>query len=236
MNKIFKKPFNNNIYDTSFKKYAAIFISPVIITFFIVILILIPSTKLFGYWLLKENNPVEILTFLVFLVAGIYGLVKALKSKSHLGLLFTIFYVFFSIVLILIAMEEIAWGQWFFHFDTPDEWKALNVQGETTLHNLSQIQGQNDVLRFIYGLGGLVGILIGRIRFFKKVCVPEVLILWFAIITVYAGIDVITDYIEIDSGMLRAIYAITEAIELLIAISAFLYLWLNFRIMKLGHK
>ena len=227
-------PFLDNYgYNLSRKQLIAIFISPVIITLFVAILIIIPSSKSFGYWLLKENNPIEMLTFLVFFVSGIYGLFMVKKNKAYLGLLFTIFYTFFSIVLILIAMEEIAWGQWFFHFDTPKEWQDLNVQGETTLHNLTQIQGKNDVLRFIYGMGGLIGMLLGKISFYKKVSVPNVLILWFIIITIYAGLDIITDYIKLREGIMRAIYAITEVIELLIAGSSFLYLWLNFKVVSL---
>ncbi|TDU81069.1 hypothetical protein EI77_00371 [Prosthecobacter fusiformis] len=33
--------------------------------------------------------------------------------------------------------EEISWGQHFFGFDTPDDWKSINRQRETNIHNLS---------------------------------------------------------------------------------------------------
>lgn len=42
-------------------------------------------------------------------------------------------------VTLLIAMEELAWGQTLFRFDTPAWWREHNRQGEVTLHNLGGI-------------------------------------------------------------------------------------------------
>ncbi|WP_123803369.1 hypothetical protein [Flavivirga aquatica] len=226
--------FLDEPYKINRKLAKIIFISPIIITAFIIFIFIIPSTRSFGFWLLDENNPIEILTFLVFFIGGIYGVVKAIKFSKVLGIGPTLFYLIFSFFLILIAMEEIAWGQWFFHFETPKDWQDINVQGETTLHNISAIQGQNDTLRFIFGMGGLTGILFRYYKVLPQINVHFVLFSWFLIIACYAALDIITDNIVIDSGVLHAIYAITEVIELLIAGSAFLYLLLNFRVLKMN--
>lgn len=39
--------------------------------------------------------------------------------------------------LVFFAGEEISWGQWFFHWTTPEWFAEVNRQGETNLHNLS---------------------------------------------------------------------------------------------------
>jgi hypothetical protein len=232
MKELFNSVFLNTNYSINRITTYFIFFSPFVLLALVVSLLLIPQTRSFGFWVLDENNPIEILTFVFSFCGGVYGLFFAIKNSKLLGTSFTFFYVLFSLFLILVAMEEIAWGQWFFHFETPADWKKLNVQGETTLHNLPQFQGQNDILRMIFGIGGVIGMIIGRINFFKNIGVPLVLISWFGIIILYTALDIITDYMTIDSGILHAIYAITEFIELLIVGSAFIYLLLNNRMLK----
>ena len=136
-------------------------------------------------------------------------------------------YLIFSIFLFFIAMEEIAWGQWFFHFETPEEWAKINKQGETTLHNLEGIQGNSEILRIIFGVGGLIGIILNRFPEFKNISVPKILILWFLIIIFHGVIDFYADIVKINGSIDFALQESSELIELLIAGSAFLYLWLN---------
>ena len=119
-----------------------LFFMPVALTFTMVLLLIIPNSRSLFFWLLKENNPVELLTFLLFLIGGCFGLYSSFKISKLVNRYILIFYVFFSICLIILAMEEVAWGQWFFSFETPNEWKEMNIQRETTLHNLKGIQGK----------------------------------------------------------------------------------------------
>ena len=101
---------------------------------------------------------IEILTFIIFFVSGFFGLTQIFKLRKKNRKDIILFYGLFSLFLILIAMEEIAWGQWFFYFETPDSWNKINIQGETTLHNIKGIQGRTAILRFLFGLGGIIGI------------------------------------------------------------------------------
>lgn len=115
-----------------------IFFAPIIISILIGALFISSKTKEFGFWLMEENAPVEILTFIIFLFTGIYGIYFTLKLKKLLKIEIKLFYILFSFCLILIAIEEVSWGQWFFHFETPSGWAKINGQGETTLHNLKE--------------------------------------------------------------------------------------------------
>ena len=213
------------------KNASYIFFVPIFICLIFGLLILIPVSRRLGFWLLEENHPVEILTFIVFISGGVFGIIQTVKLSRIMDNLAVIFYVIFSFFLIIIAMEEVAWGQQFCSFDTPVNWKKINMQGETTLHNLKGMQGNTEILRIIFGFGGLCGIFLRNSFRFKKIGVPLILISWFVIIFFHASIDFLTDFVRFERAD-RAISRFSEVIELLIACSAFVYLFLNFRMLK----
>ena len=85
---------------------------------------------------LGENSVVEWLTALFLLLSAYLALVTGLSKGSPytkwLLLAFaSIFFVAF--------MEELAWGQMMFGWETPENFRSLNAQGETTLHNINGI-------------------------------------------------------------------------------------------------
>ncbi|MFD1162293.1 hypothetical protein [Hwangdonia seohaensis] len=210
------------------KKTATLIVfTPIVATLFIVLTLAVPPFRTFGFSLLKENNVVELLTFATFLIGGIFGLINTFKHSKYLGIGFSTFYGIFSFFLILIAMEEIAWGQWFFGFKTPENWIEINAQKETTLHNLKGMQGNTEFLRLAFGVGGLIGILLNKYSILKKINVHSILAIWFIIITLHAIVDIYSDFIELDKTLDLFLTLSSEFIELLIAGSAFLYLWIN---------
>jgi len=209
-----------------------IFFAPIIISILIGALFISSETKEFGFWLMEENAPLEILTFIIFLFSGICGIYFTLKLKKLLKIEIKLFYILFSFCLILIAMEEVSWGQWFFHFETPSGWAKINGQGETTLHNLNGMQGNSEILRMFFGLAGILGIILSYFDRFKIISAPPILIFWFLIIFCHAMIDFIQDKVVISQQYDFAIVKTSEFIELLIAGSSFLYLWLNFRVLN----
>ena len=94
----------------------------------------LPTTHSATRWMLKENHPVELLTFFFLAVAGIKGLKLAWQTwKRGHPMLVQAFYALFSVGLLLIAMEEVAWGQWFFGFETPLFFKEINAWGSELL-------------------------------------------------------------------------------------------------------
>jgi hypothetical protein len=209
----------------------AIFIAPFIIVSLQALLLLYPATRTFGLWILRENHPVELLTFAFSLIGGFIGFSLALKArKSGEKRMVYGFYALFSLGLLLVAMEEVAWGQWFFGFETPEAWKLINLQGETTLHNISGLQGHSETFRLIFGVGGLIGIALSFYPSFEKIGVPALLLPWFVIITLHASVDLFNDYVAIQKQFDYAMEITSELIEMLIAISAFLYVTLNARL------
>ncbi|NNE00324.1 MAG: hypothetical protein HKN47_23645 [Pirellulaceae bacterium] len=93
-------------------------------------------------WLYVEDGPMESFTALSFAVAGILliGSVVLEYRKNGQRMRFgrngLILGVMGGIVLFLVAMEEISWGQRIFGIETPELLEEVNTQQEFNLHNI----------------------------------------------------------------------------------------------------
>jgi hypothetical protein len=181
-----------------------------------------------------ESKLVENLQFPAFLFAGILGLTLAWrtwirKEKTWISL----FYVLFGLGLIFIAGEEVAWGQQFLGFRTPEFVQSFNVQNEFTLHNFSALQDHTDFLNLIFGIAGLIGIQLGAYRQLKRVSIDSSLTSWFSLILILGafgvGFDLFLDGRPLNYPAEYPFHIQTETAELLIGMGSALYLWLNLR-------
>lgn len=213
-----------------------IFWCPVLMTGGFALLLYIPATESLAFSLLEENNVVELSTFMVMIIGGCLGLLlaKRMKAAGESGWVVA-FYAAFSVVLLFIAFEEIAWGQWLFGFDTPERVREVNEQGELTLHNIRGLNGRTELLRLAFGVGGMLGILASYSRRLMKVGAPQLLILWFVVVTVLAIPDIVNDYVAFTASLDRAINKLSELAELLIGGASLLYIWLNGRRWMIQH-
>jgi hypothetical protein len=126
-------------------------------------------------------------------------------------------------------MEEIAWGQQFLRFQTPESIKAFNVQNEFTIHNVELLQDRTDILNLFFGVSGLVGIWLARTKKFPILSLPKILNVWFAIIFIMSLAGVYIDFFSISEQIDYSIHKQTETVEMLIAGGAFLFIWFNLR-------
>ena len=55
----------------------------------------------------------------------------------------------FSVLLGLLLLEELAWGQVIFGWQTPETIRSINAQQETTLHNIGWFQDRLDLFTFL---------------------------------------------------------------------------------------
>ena len=204
----------------------ALILAPFILSAVYLALLAWPATRHFAVKMTDENYPVEMGTFLLLLVAAAQSFALARQlSRSGERVLWRAFYLVFAVLLFLTAMEEISWGQWFFHFHTPESISRINTQHEFNLHNLKGMGGHTEFLRLGFGLGGFIGIALWRLPVFRPVAAPpRVLWAWFAVITAFAAADLFCDYHELDTAFAKAMDVMSEVVELMIAMSAVLYL------------
>ncbi|MCK5655566.1 MAG: hypothetical protein KAI03_04655 [Candidatus Aureabacteria bacterium] len=95
--------------------------------------------------LCREDGIIEWLTSIFYFLASFIFIYTCKKEGFK-----NVWYWGFFILFLLIAGEEISWGQRLFEFSTPGLLKDLNIQKETNLHNIKGIHGS------IRGLGLLI--------------------------------------------------------------------------------
>jgi hypothetical protein len=139
-----------------------------------------------------------------------------------------LFYGTFALGMFVVGMEECAWGQWFFHYPTPEFWDRVNIQHEMTLHNYKWMQGRTEVFRMIFCVGALVG-LIARRRggTWELVAPPAVLWPWVLTMLGVTCIDALDDFVNTGEVAERFVNKLSEVIEMMIAMTGFLYVHLN---------
>ena len=186
------------------------------------------GTRDITLWLLKENYPVEKATFIFLFLGGILGVVLSINMKKNGEKnIICIFYMCFSLLLLFTAMEEVAWGQLIFHYETPSFFKTINFQQEATLHNIKGLQHHSEILRFIFGFGGLLGLWLSRFPNWRILAPNKILLTWFIVISLHAGIDVYNDYFPIEEIFNFNLSRTAELIEMMIGFSGLLYIVLN---------
>ena len=87
----------------------------------------------------RKEGPFELLTVALELLAAVWCVGAARHWNKHgkrTSRAVPVLYATLGIVLFLVAMEELNWGQTLLGFDTPSTWAAINYQQETSLHNL----------------------------------------------------------------------------------------------------
>jgi len=209
----------------------AIVVAPVLIVAVAVAMWSTQASRPLIHWLLAENHPVETLTFFALLAAAVLGAGLALRARQAArGRLVTGFYAVFAAGLLFVAMEEISWGQWILGFEVPAGIRAVNKQGEFNLHNLPVLHAPFEILRMVFGLGGLLGVWLSSARLTRDIGAPAMLSSWFVLIAMLGALD-LRNYFVPHGGQLLFVYGarLVEVLELMIGLSAWLYMWLNRR-------
>jgi len=103
-----------------------------------------------------EDNVIQWLQFALLFLAGIY----CMKIVRNYGTFYNSIslrnaFILFFFLSMLLAFEEISWGQRIFSISTPEFIKQINVQNEITLHNINVFQRFRHWLLIFYGFSGL---------------------------------------------------------------------------------
>ena len=108
-------------------------------------------------FLTGEDGLFEWLGFGAYVVAAVAAGLAARELARRGQRLHTVLFVLFTLGCVLVAGEEISWGQRIFGFGTPEGLSEINRQSETTVHNIGLVQ---NTFNGIVLLGGLYGSLV----------------------------------------------------------------------------
>ncbi|RFF27713.1 MULTISPECIES: hypothetical protein [unclassified Wenzhouxiangella] len=122
------------------------------------LLVLFASTKVASQGLYQvlvaEDGPVENLQFLLFFVSGILAGVTAVRLARAGLAVHRWLYWLLAIALVVVAMDEISWGQRLLGIKTPESLQAVNLQDELTIHNLRPVMIYLHVAYLLVGAYG----------------------------------------------------------------------------------
>lgn len=114
----------------------ALVVAAIPLLIMLVMVAIVPVADLF-VWITAENSLMEWLQFLLVLASSfILARLSLQLFQSHQAKL-GILCLMVALGTFFVAGEEIAWGQHIFGWSTPEALEAVNVQQETTLHNIA---------------------------------------------------------------------------------------------------
>lgn len=201
-------------------------------------LALAPFPEAFRLVMHSEGGVVENLVVILALAGAVLAFRLAAAPGQPLTL--RLWHGLFLLMLVFLAGEETSWGQHWFGWTTPQDFAALNEQGETNLHNLpiDWIEDAPKTLVVVAMLvaGGLVPLFVGLTR--RRPRLPaRLLALWptaalWPTTAVYLGLRIVERAIaaslDVSSWGLR-FRPLREGTEIFIALFLLLYLWDRWR-------
>jgi hypothetical protein len=101
--------------------------------------------------LTQEDGILEYNQAMLYALGGVAFLAAWVRSRFR-----NIWVLGLGVVLVVVAGEEISWGQRIFGIDTPSSLAGSNVQGETNLHNLDGVHQSVRAASLVFIFGTLV--------------------------------------------------------------------------------
>lgn len=165
-------------------------------------IIFVANTSLYEK-ITNEDSLLEYLSFLAFMGAGFMFFLSGNRSfKFQKSRLKAFIFLLIGTVFILVAGEEISWGQRLLNFTTPESLNQVNDQNEFNFHNIDKrfFDRLTDRLTILFVYAGAFFILRRKTRFLK-IILPDIFIVYtFAITPFY------NQYNSLDIDFFHLIY------------------------------
>lgn len=116
--------FHNDFFDLLYQKYPTVHSTNIDLKFY---------TEFSD-----EDGPLENASAIIFFMASIIGYIVVGKFFKTRKILYGFLYLFLAFSFMMLALEEISWGQRIFDLETPESFSS-NLQNQITLHNLESI-------------------------------------------------------------------------------------------------
>jgi hypothetical protein len=122
-------------------------------------------------FLTKEDRVLEWLQFAVLIAAAVVIAKVGLHLRREGKLGFALLWGVFALGCVVIAGEEIAWGQRVLGLETPAALDEVNHQGQITAHN---IRGVQDAINLVFTAAGLYGSVVAGVLRWRARGAPSV--------------------------------------------------------------
>jgi hypothetical protein len=163
----------------------------------------------------QKEGPLELLTVALELAAVVFCVAAALRWKKREPRQLRwvpALYVTLGVMLMVLAMEELNWGQTLLGFETPAEWAEINYQQETSLHNLLDAETLDTVARafgLLFGAAtaGLIALAASAPRSVFAAIAPPASLVVLAALVAYAGVRFHAEVLELLLAIFFAFYA-----------------------------
>jgi hypothetical protein len=189
-------------------------------------------------WLLDEWRPIELMQVLFYALAGLLAFRAAFRLWREQRLI-AVLYLLAGLGLLFISGEEVSWGQPIFRrifswWPDRDALRDINVQGETTIHNLRSVRGLFNWLFFAISLYGVFSPLLFRFGRWRDdarlrlLAFPAITVPAFALTAVFM---IIRLFVAPSVGLLdsQGFMRYKEITELTLAFGLWVFAWLNWR-------
>lgn len=104
-------------------------------------------------FLISEDSIFEYFQAIAYFSTGVIYMLIAFKCTGETVRLQRILFITAGLGALIIAMEEISWGQRLFGINTPEWFQKHNIQNELSIHNLKPVQ---KIVHLLYALTGFV--------------------------------------------------------------------------------
>jgi hypothetical protein len=188
----------------------------------------LPATRHRILGLMAENRLVENLTVAGYWVGALLAALHAFRARSRGGATW-ILALLYSGLCFGAGAEEIGWGQQILHFRTPESLARVNVQRETTIHNLPFFHDLGSWIPLILAVAAWVAIVTHSRRKQERSGIPSLVLPYAIVIVLVSGYDAFTDWFPINLRFDILIGDLVELIEMLFAFAMALGIWLVMR-------
>ncbi len=211
----------------------AIMLLPWVLAVVTWLMLVTPRTHSLGLMLVEEDGWVENLTFACYLGGGIMGLILAARAARHREhRLLPLYYSLLGLFLVVVAMEEISWGQRVFGWTTPRFFVETNLHEETNLHNLPILENLEYPALVVLSIAGILSTRRFSHPGLRPVAIPSILNSDLVVVMVLAALSLrMISWPRSGSFDDLMLYKEEEVMELLLGLAALAYVWLNSRML-----
>ena len=185
-------------------------------------------------WYTGEDRFAENIQVLLYLGAFVFAFIVFRQLLKMGERVLSVLYLVALLGLFFLIGEELSWGQRIFNWETPESFQEINKQGETTLHNIPEVEAAFKWIQMLVGTYGTVlPLLLIGVGFFRRnqkffsYIIPHYSLMPF-FLPMFAW-RFYRNIFEVPAKYYFVVSEFNEVIEFILAAGTFLFMFYQFR-------